>query len=171
MAHQCFCFHLKKKFFFKDLFICDLIVVDLCCRSRTFSSCGEQRPLFAAWVGFSLQSLLLLWSMGHRVHRLQYLQDVGSVAVALGSRALDQWLWHVDLVTPRHEGSSWTKDRNRVPCTASQILNHWTTSEALLPSIFTYIHTCTNSSHMCMFFQKRSLLCKCFVVPVFCILQ
>ena len=28
-------------------------------------------------------------------------------------------------------GSSWTRDQTSVPCTAKQILNHWTTREAL----------------------------------------
>lgn len=65
-----------------------------------------------------MQRLLLLWSMGHRVRRLQSLQDVGSEAVALGSRALDQQSWHVDLVTLRHVGSSWTKDKMASPALA-----------------------------------------------------
>ena len=37
------------------------------------------------------------------------------------------------LVAPWHVGSSWTRDRTSVPCSARWILNHWTTREAPLP--------------------------------------
>ena len=43
-------------------------------------------------------------------------------------RAQVQPLWWAGLVTPRHVGSSWVRDRTRVPC--RQIPNHWTTREA-----------------------------------------
>ena len=35
----------------------------------------------------------------------------------------------MDLVTPWHVGSSWTRDRTHVPCTGRRILNHWTNRE------------------------------------------
>ena len=36
------------------------------------------------------------------------------------------------LVAPQLVESSWTRDRNHVPCIGRWILNHWTTSEVLL---------------------------------------
>ena len=36
---------------------------------------------------------------------------------------------HTGLVAPQFVGSSWTRDRTRVPCIARHILNHWTTRE------------------------------------------
>ena len=36
---------------------------------------------------------------------------------------------------PRHVGSSGTRDRTAVPCIPRQILNHWTTREALHMSL------------------------------------
>ena len=68
--------------------------------------------------GFSLQWLLLLRSMGSRCMGF----------TSCGKR--DQQLWHRGLVAPRHVGSSWTRDRTRVPCTGRWILNHCTTREA-----------------------------------------
>ena len=56
---------------------------------------------------FSLQWLLLLQSVGSRVHRLQ----------SLG---------HTGLVASQHMEYSWTRDQTCVPCTGSWILNHWT---------------------------------------------
>ena len=38
---------------------------------------------------------------------------------------------YVDLVAPRHVGSSRTRDRTGVPCIGKWILNHWTTREVL----------------------------------------
>ena len=37
----------------------------------------------------------------------------------------------MDLVVLWHVGSSWTKDRTRVPCIGRWILNHWTTKKVL----------------------------------------
>ena len=62
-------------------------------------------------VGFSLQWLLPLQSMG--------------------SRAQAQELWLTGLVAPRHVGSSRTRARTRVPCIGRWILNHCATKEAL----------------------------------------
>ena len=47
-----------------------------------------------------------------------------------------QWLQHVGLVAPWQVGSSWTRDRTLVPCIGKQILNHWTTREALYLTFF-----------------------------------
>ena len=47
-----------------------------------------------------------------------------------GARALVYtllWLWHTDLVTPRHVGSSVTRDQMHVHCVGRWILNHQTT--------------------------------------------
>ena len=40
------------------------------------------------------------------------------------------------LTAPRHVGSSQTRDRTLVPCIVRQILNHWTTREALILCLF-----------------------------------
>ena len=46
----------------------------------------------------------------------------------LGSRACGLWQqWCAGLVASQHVGSSRTRDRTQVPCTARQILNRWTT--------------------------------------------
>ena len=42
-----------------------------------------------------------------------------------------QWFCRMGLAAPLHMGSSQTKDRTCVLCIARQILNHWTTREAL----------------------------------------
>ena len=62
--------------------------------------------------GFSWEWLLFSHSLGSRACRLQQLWCMGLVA-----------LWHV--------GSSWIRDRTRVPCIGGQILNPWTIREAL----------------------------------------
>ena len=96
-------------------------------------------------VAFSLWWLLLLRSMGSRhadfsscstwaqqlqhvgprMHGLQQLQHVGFSSC--GMRA--QQLWHTGLGALRHVGSSWTRDRTRVPCIGRWILNHHTTRQ------------------------------------------
>ena len=48
-----------------------------------------------------------------------------------GYRAQAQQLWRMDLVAPRHVGSSRTRGRTCVPCIGRRILNHCTTREAL----------------------------------------
>ena len=60
-------------------------------------------------VDFSLQWLLLLQSTGSRVQAQQL----------CGTR----------LITPRHVGSSWSRDQTHVPCIGRQTLHHWTTKE------------------------------------------
>ena len=72
--------------------------------------CAESSLL---WVGFSSPQLLLLQSMGHR------------------DQGLPQLWQHRGSVAPGHVGSSQTRDQTGVPCIARQILNHWTTREAL----------------------------------------
>ena len=72
-----------------------------CCPCRPFSCCGAQAP-----------------------------RRPGSVT-ATGRQALEQthWLWLLGLVTPRHVGSSHTRDPTCNPRIDWQILNHWTTRE------------------------------------------
>ena len=65
-------------------------------------------------VGFSLQWLLLLPSMGSKAHRRQY-------------------LWRTGLVALQHVGSSWTRDRTCDSCIGRWILYHWATRAAPLP--------------------------------------
>ena len=61
----------------------------------------------------------------------------------------DEWaqqLQHTDLAALRHVGSSQARDQTGVPCTARQIPNHWTTTEALSVTMYestTHIITTT----------------------------
>ena len=92
----------KRKLFLKKCLF--LAALGLCCCA--FCSCGEQGPLLLQYVGFPLQWLLFLWSMGSRC--------MGSVVM-------------VHELSCSHVESSWTRDQTHVPC--RQILNHWTTRE------------------------------------------
>ena len=68
--------------------------------------------------------LLLLGSTGPRAW--------GPRALRLsGSRAQARHLRSTGFVALHHVGSSWTRDRPRVPCIAGQILHHWTIREIL----------------------------------------
>ena len=104
-------------YFFKINLFYFLAAVGLHCCPWAFCSCGEWGLLF------TVATLHLLC--------------VGSLFLSMGSRHIDfghcsAWapkLWHRVLVSLRHVGSSWTKDRTSVPCIARWILNHWTTGE------------------------------------------
>ena len=77
----------------------------------TFSSCGKQKLVSSCvYVGFSLQWLLLFWSMVSRAHRLQQ-------------------LWWIGLFASLCVESSWTRNWTWVPCIGRQILKPWTTKE------------------------------------------
>ena len=41
------------------------------------------------------------------------------------------WSWHIGLVASQRVGSPWTRDQTRAPCIGRQILNPWTTRDAL----------------------------------------
>ena len=74
-------------FFLKNVWILFIYLFIFGCAGssllhRLLSSCGEQGPLHLPYTGFSLQRLLLLRSMGSRVHRLQWLRLPGSRAQA-----------------------------------------------------------------------------------------
>ena len=79
-------------------------LLGLCCYSQVFSSCSEQGLLFIVVCGLLTVMFLLFPSMG--------------------SRAQIRQLWHTGLVTPKHVGSSWTRDRTTVSCIGRRILNH-----------------------------------------------
>ena len=100
-----FCFVL---FLFYFLF---LVVLGLHCCARGLSLIAEWELLCLQCAGFSLRWLLLLLSMGSRVWAQQ--------------------LWRTGLVALRHVGSSWTRDRTRIPCIGKWFLNHWTTRNVL----------------------------------------
>ena len=57
-----------------------------------------------------------------------------SQRVGLLSWAWVQLMWSTDSASPRHVGSSRTRDRTCVPCIARWIFNHWTTRE--VPGLF-----------------------------------
>ena len=85
---------------------------------------------------FSLRWLLLLQSMGCRRVGFSSCSMWAQQLWLTGSRAQAQQLWCTSLVAPGHVGSSWTRDRTRVPCTDRQILNHCATREAPLYSLY-----------------------------------
>ena len=96
-----------------------------------FSTFGEQRVLSVAVHG--LFTVVSSFTVEHRleVHGLQELQSM--VLVAL-----------------RHVGSSQTRDRTSVPCIERQILNNWTTREALtlcILFIFGFYHLLHTGTH------------------------
>ena len=65
------------------------------------------------------------------------------------------------LVAQQHVESSRTRDRTRVPCTGSQILNHWTTRESLfwrLNEIIFIKHTARCLTHSKLLFSKPKLM-------------
>ena len=80
--------------------------------------CGAQA---SHWGGFSCYGA---WASIVVARRLQQLW-------LMGSRTQAQQLWCMGLVAPRHMGSSWTRDRTRVPCIGRQILNHCATRKVL----------------------------------------
>ena len=67
----------------------------------------------------------------HRGARASHCRGL-SCCRAQAPDAQAQQLWLMDLVAPRHVGSSQTRDRTRVPCIGRQILNHCATREAPL---------------------------------------
>ena len=101
-------------YFFNRLF---LAVLDLLCYVG-FSLVMASRSYFSLqYADSSLRRLLLLPSSGCRALRLQQLWLPGSKVQA-------QKLWHVGLFAPQLVRSSWTTDRNRVPCTSRWVIYH-----------------------------------------------
>ena len=72
--------------FFKELSACFLAVLGLCCCMWALSSFRELKQLLFSV--FSSWWRLLSWSMGSQAHRLQWLQSVGSIVVALWAEPL-----------------------------------------------------------------------------------
>ena len=107
-----------------------LAALDLCCFLHRLSLVEVSWVCSSLWcLGFSLQWLLLFWRTHFRTAGSRYMGlsscSTWSQQLQLsGSRAWAQQLWHSGLVTPRHVGSSQTKDQTRVPCIGSQIPNH-----------------------------------------------
>ena len=73
---------------------------------------------------FPLQWLLLLQSMGSRHTGFSSCGMWAQQLWLTGSTAPAQQLWCTVLIAPQHVGSSWTRDRTRVPCIGRRILNH-----------------------------------------------
>ena len=79
------------------------------------------------FTGFSLQWLLLLWSMGTQALGSASFCNPGTWAqqlLLLSSRAQAQQLWCTGLVAARHEGSSQTRDQIHVSCIDRWIIYH-----------------------------------------------
>ena len=65
-----------------------------------------------------------------------------ALVAACRSRAWAQQPWHMDLVPLRRVGSSLTGGRTCVPCITRQILNLWTTREALSFHLLLFCNLC-----------------------------
>ena len=134
-------------------------------------------------VGFSLQWLLLLWSMGSRHMGFSSCSTWAQQLWLAGSRAQVRYLWHTGLVAPRHVGYSQTRDRTRVPCIGRRILNHCATREVPLVLcwvnyFFTFMNTISyncKSNKMfwpmstCKFFPSDFEITLKFVIYLLCI--
>ena len=100
-----FSIYLEGMFLVYLFFSCLAVLGLRCFSARAFSKLQWAGAILIA--AFSLQWLLLVQSTGSR--------QVGSV------------VWHTGSVTPRHVGSSGTRDWTRVPCIGRQILIHCST--------------------------------------------
>lgn len=98
--------HIETIFVYLYLF---LAVLDLCCCTWAFSSCGEGGYSFLWCMGVPLQWPLLLQSTGPRV----WAQELWQEGLAA--------LWHLG-VFPASDGI-------HVPSIGRRILNHWITTE------------------------------------------
>ena len=107
-------------FFFLQIYLLIylfLSAMGLHCCVWAFSSCGKR----------GLLSSCSMWTShcyGFSCWEAQALSVWASVDVAHG------------LSCPTHVGSSWTRDRTRVPCIGRRILNHWATREGSSRSWF-----------------------------------
>ena len=117
---------LKLLYFFLLYFIYLLAALGLCCFVWAFSSCREQELLLHRVGGLLIACyrLLLLWGMGSRHVGFSSCNTPAWELQLEGSRAHAQSQQRTSLVTPRHMGSSWTRDRTCVPCTDRKILYH-----------------------------------------------
>ena len=97
---------------------------------RAFSSCGawaSHCSSFSNW-GAGAPGAQALVVAAHGLSRCNsQTLDTGSVVVAYVLSGLSQ------------VRSSWTRDQTGVPCITRQILNHWTTREALLHIFFWHL--------------------------------
>ena len=108
-------------------------MLGLHCCVQAFSSCGKWGPiLYRDCEGHSLFSVVKAsHCSGFSCCAAQALGLKVLVAMKhgglqpMGSKSWTQWLTHA------HMGSSWIRDWTDVPCIARQILNYWTTREAL----------------------------------------
>ena len=92
------------------------------------SSCGERGPLFTVLCGFLIVVGPLAGEYG-----LQQLWHEGSVIMVPRLWSTGSILSCTGLAVPQHGGSSQTRDRTGMSCTAMWIPNHWTTRESLAP--------------------------------------
>ena len=64
------------------------------------------------------------------------LSSLASLVAAHGLRARAREIWHAGLAAFWYVESSRIRDWTHVPCTCSQILNHWTTKEVLVHFLY-----------------------------------
>ena len=111
---------------------------------------------------FSLQWLLLLWSMGSRRAGFSSCGTWAQQLWLAGSRAQAQQLWRTGLVALWHVESSGTRARTCVPCIGRRILNHCATREAHDSFIVAHgIITSRNCIiHFCLALEYINLSCE-----------
>ena len=130
-AHYSFAFFQVGLFFCFVLFWLHWVFVAACWCSLVAAREGYSS---LQYVGYSLRWLLLLRSTGSRCTGFS----------SCGVKA--QQLWCVGLVTPRHVESSRIRDRTRVLCTGSWILNHCTTREVQKGAHYSFMAILTGIS-------------------------
>ena len=85
---------------------------------------------------FGAPSTLFLAALGLRCHTWAFSScSKRRPLSSFGARARAQQLWGTGFVAPRHLRSSWTRDGTHILWTGRQVLNHWTTREALETSL------------------------------------
>ena len=83
--------------------VCGLLAVDRGAWPATIHGIAESGTAELPTRAHTMCWLLLRWSAGSRVPRLQQLQRVGS-------RAQAQQLWYMGCAPSQHGGSPWTRD-------------------------------------------------------------
>ena len=131
----------------------------LLCFPRLFSSCDEQGPLSSSGHGLLIIAASFVADHRSRVHRLQWLQHVGSAVAAPGPQSTDS--------EAAAHGLSWStawgifSDQGSSPdvsCIDRQILQHWATREAkcYLFVVFLIIYILTENA-FCIIWDDISL--------------
>ena len=109
--------------------LCLVVVsaLSLPCCMRALSSCGERGAILCCGARASHCG-------GFACCRAGALRQSSFSNCGCGTWA--QWLWCLSVLALWHMGSSWTRDRNDVPCIARWILTHGTNTQGSPDDIF-----------------------------------